>query len=124
MSAVSMQTLVGWSGDGVLASLRTEAQVRAAQTLGVPVVNLRPLAPGDVPRVMVDQEAIGRLAAEHLLERGFRRTAYFGQQGMWYSQQREHGFVERIRQAGGECSVLEAPRTSTPATPGIAGGTA
>ena len=111
MFAISMQILAGWSGDGVLAPLRTQAQLRAARALDVPIVNLAgSLRHTGFPRVMVDQEAVGRLAAEHLLERGFRRLAYFGQQGVWYSQQREHGFVERVRQAGGECSVLNAPQ--------------
>lgn len=109
---VSMQALAGWSGQGVLARLLTPAQLRAAQALGVPVVNLAgTLPPGGVPRVMVDQEAVGRLAAEHLLERGFHRAAYFGHQGVWYSKQREHGFVERIARAGGKCSVFAAPRS-------------
>ncbi len=109
---VSMQTLAGWSGHGVLAPLRTEAQLLAARALGVPVVNLAgTLRRTGLPRVMVDQEAVGRLAAEHLLERGFRRFAYYGQQGAWYSQQRQHGFVQRITRARGQCSVLKAPRS-------------
>jgi LacI family transcriptional regulator len=110
--AVSLNALAGWSGDGVLVPLRTKAQLRIAQSLSVPVVNLAgALPPCEAPRVMVDQEAIGQLAAEHFLERGFRRAAYFGQQGTWYSQQRQRGFVECVRKAGGECSVLEAPRS-------------
>jgi len=111
LSAASLRTLAGWSGDGVVASLETVAELRAAKTLGVPVVNLSAtLHNVEFPRVTVDQQAVGRLAAEHLLERGFRRTGYFGQHGVWYSQQREQGFVERIRQGGGDCSVLEVPR--------------
>ena len=83
----------------------------------MPVVNIAgALRHTGVPRVMVDQEAVGRLAAEHFLERGFRRLAYFGEEGMWYSQQRQHGFIERIAQAGGQCSVLEAP-TFSPSHP-------
>jgi LacI family transcriptional regulator len=106
-----LQTLVGWSGDGVVASLREKRHLRVAQSLGVPVVNVAgALPPGGVPRVMVDQEGLGRMAAEHLLQRGFRRTGYFGQRGVWYSTQRQRGFVEQIRRAGGECSVLETPR--------------
>jgi LacI family transcriptional regulator len=106
-----LKTLIGWPGDGVVASLRTKTQQRAAQKLGVPVVNVAgALFPGGVPRVTVDQELVGRMAAMHLLERGFRRTGYVGQQGTWYSKQRQHGFVEYILRAGGECSVLETPR--------------
>jgi LacI family transcriptional regulator len=110
--AVPLQTLTDWWGDGVLVCLNTESQLRAARTLRVPVVNLSGTLPsGGVPRVTVDQEAVGRLAAEHFLDRGFLRTAYFGQQGVWYSKQRECGFVARITQAGGQCAVLEAPRS-------------
>ena len=110
VSLLPLQTLVDWSGDGVIASVRTKSQLRVAQTLGVPVVNVSGvLRPGGVPRVTVDQQAVGQLAAEHLLERGFRRVGFFGQQGMWYSKLRERGFVERIGQAGGQCSVLVAP---------------
>jgi LacI family transcriptional regulator len=105
---ISVRTLAGWAGDGMLAFLRTETQLRAAQSLGVPVVNLSgSLCHSAVPRVMIDHETAGRLAAEHFLDRGFRRGAYFGLQDVWYSAQRCRGFVERIRQAGGECSVLE-----------------
>ncbi|HOM17755.1 MAG TPA: DNA-binding transcriptional regulator [Thermoguttaceae bacterium] len=109
---VSARALLSWPGDGVLAFLRTPARLRTARSLGIPVVNMAgALPPSEVPRVMVDQEAIGKLAAEHFLERGFRRTAYFGQRGMWYSRQRQRGFVERIRRAGGECRILEAPQS-------------
>jgi LacI family transcriptional regulator len=110
-SAISARTLATWSGDGALVLLRTSAQLRVVQALTIPVVNMAgSLRPGGVPRSMVDQVAVGQLAAEHFIERGLRRTAYFGQKGMWFSQQREQGFVARIKEAGGECSVLKAPR--------------
>jgi LacI family transcriptional regulator len=109
---LSVDGLTDWPGDGAIALLLTPGQLRTARTLNIPVVNLSGrLPPGGVPRVMADQEALGRLAAEHFLERGLHRTAYFGQQGVWYSQRRQFGFAERIRQAGGQCSVLEAPRS-------------
>ncbi len=51
---------------------------------------------------------MGRLAAEHLLERGFRRFGYYGLKGgVWYSQQREAGFIQPISAAGHTCSVHE-----------------
>ncbi|NOX55316.1 MAG: hypothetical protein GXP27_12940, partial [Planctomycetes bacterium] len=81
MFAVSLKTLASWSGDGVLAPLRSQAHVKAAKALKVALVNLAgTLRQTGFPRVMVDQQAVGQLAAEHLLERGFRRFAYFGQQ--------------------------------------------
>ncbi len=107
----SITSLVGWSGDGIIAPLRTKREVEIAKAFGVPVVNTSGhLRDGGFPCVMVDQEEVGRLAAAHLLERGFKRFGYYGQKNAWYSKQRQSGFVERIREGGGECSVLEAPR--------------
>jgi LacI family transcriptional regulator len=58
---------------------------------------------------MVDQEAIGRLAAEHLLDCGFRRFAYHGLERVWSSEQRKQAFIKHVSRRGGECSVLEVP---------------
>lgn len=103
-----MRSLKGWPGHGVIAPLTTGSELQVARTLGLPVVNLSgSLRQTDLPRVMVDHEAVGRLAAEHLLERGFRRFAYYGLKGAWFSNLRGRGFTERIEQAGGEVSVLE-----------------
>ncbi|MFV1965392.1 MAG: hypothetical protein ACC628_08210, partial [Pirellulaceae bacterium] len=67
ISAVSLKTLDGWPGHGVLAPLRTKAPLQAAKALEVPIVHMAgTLRYTGLPRVMVDQEAIGRLAAEHL----------------------------------------------------------
>jgi len=62
-----------------------------------------------LPRVMVDQHAVGRLAAEHLLNLGLRRLAFYGLHGPWYSRERYGGFLERSREAGVPCEVLETP---------------
>jgi LacI family transcriptional regulator len=53
------------------------ASVRQA---GIPAVNVWVNSPDQtLPHVIPDQRATGRLAAEHLLERGYRRLAYIGQ---------------------------------------------
>ncbi len=104
---LSVLSLKGWPGDGVLADLFTRKEARAAARLGMPVVNLSgALEHTGVPRVMNDHEAIGRLAAEHLLDRGFRRFAYYGLKSIWYGKQRELGFRQRIAREGYPCAVL------------------
>lgn len=57
----------------------------------------------DRPTVQSDHQAIGRLAARHLLERGFRRLGYFGIDD-WYATQRYLGFVAEAKSKG--ASVL------------------
>lgn len=66
--------------DGVIARASPELQRRLAG-LGIPLVNIwyqhaRPEVPGVYP----DAAAIGRLMAEHLIDRGFRRLAFISTQ--------------------------------------------
>jgi LacI family transcriptional regulator len=113
--ALDISSLAGWPGDGVIAAIRSPAQARSARKLGIPVVNLAGADAGlGIPRVMVDHEAIGRMAAEHLLERGLRRLAYCGFAELWYSRQRCQGFVRRAARAGAECEVFDAPHVTHP----------
>src|ERR1700759_1135012 len=70
---LSVRTLKRWDGDGVITALDNETEARFARRLKIPVVTFVGLVrqPG-IPRVMMDQPAIGRMAADHLMRRGFR----------------------------------------------------
>ncbi len=108
--AMSIRTLRGWRGDGVIAAISTPQEARTARRLGIPVVNLSgALEKTGLPRVMIDHYTIGRLAAEHLLQRGFRNLAYCGTKGLLYSQLRAEGFAHVARAAGASCTTLETP---------------
>lgn len=114
--ALTVKSLGDWPGQGVIASVATAVEARAARRLPMPVVNLAgSLQDCGLPRVMVDQTQAGRLAAEHLLSRGLRRLAFYGLGGLWYSQQRQRGFMERAAEASATCDVLEAPLPVDPA---------
>src|SRR3954470_2297456 len=67
-----VQALKNWRGDGVITVLRNASEAAAARRLNVPTVTFVTMlrSPG-VPRVIVDHAAVGRLAAEHLVTRGF-----------------------------------------------------
>jgi LacI family transcriptional regulator len=113
--ALTTHSLKDWPGDGVIAIISDRAEARAARRLEIPVVsvggNLRDCG---LPRVMVDPYAVGRLAAEHLLQRGLRQLAYYGLRGPWYSQERRRGFVDRAVAAGVPCEVFEMPPNTDP----------
>jgi LacI family transcriptional regulator len=51
-----------------------------------------PLAPDQDGAVLLDNAAIGRLAAEHLIERGFRHLAFIGEKNVAFSAGRADGF--------------------------------
>ncbi len=104
------RSLTGWSGDGAILAIGSRAEAQAARGLGIPVVNVcGAVRDAGLPRVMVDQEAIGRSAAQHLLDCGLRRLAYCGMAGLWYSQQRYMGFARRAKEARVRCILFEMP---------------
>ena len=105
--SVTIQNLGGWHGDGVIALIDTESDAHAAQELRVPVVNLSgALCDPGIPRVMVDHAMVGRMAAEHLLQCGFRRFGYYGIDNLWHTELRKRGFVERVEQEKCDCDVF------------------
>ena len=65
--------------DGLIARV-TASAARCIRRTGIPAVNVWVNSPDkSIPRVEPDQHAVGRLAASHLLERGYRRFGYLGQ---------------------------------------------
>jgi LacI family transcriptional regulator len=94
--------------DVILAQVVTQASEAALLQLGVPVVNFSGwLARSRVPRVGVDNPAVGRLAAEHLMQRGFSQLAGSGQLAADHSRQRIDGFTQAVTQNGR--TLLAAP---------------
>jgi LacI family transcriptional regulator len=112
---LSIQSQNGWKGNGIVAVLTDDLEVRAAQQFqaqGIPVVTISgALADPGVPRVCVDNAAIGKLAAEHLLDRGYRRLGFYGLGRVSYSHRREQAFRARLARAGLHCSSLLSPST-------------
>jgi LacI family transcriptional regulator len=111
-NAVSITQLVGWPGDGVIAALNTAKEAKCAETFHLPMVNMSSaLTNSPVPRSMVDNRAIGVLAAEHLLDRGFREFAYYGMGDIEYSSLRLQGFESRVGAAGFSTHEFSLPST-------------
>lgn len=50
--------------------------------------------------VVTDDHAVGRMAAEHFLRRGFRDLVFFGRSDHHYSRERQQGFAERAQESG------------------------
>lgn len=57
--------------------------------------------------VVADDRLIGRLAAEHFLERRFRNFAFFGYRNLGYSERRRDGFLARLAESGLDARVFE-----------------
>lgn len=92
--------LQGWDGDGIIASFYPQYSDLILRS-GIPAVDVDDQLPlPGVPRVQSDQEAIGALAAQHLLERGFARFAFIGYPEFVWSRRRQDGFERALREAG------------------------
>jgi LacI family transcriptional regulator len=95
--------------------------LQALRERGVPVVLLDRRAPvADQCSVAADDRLGGRLAAEHLLERGHRRIAFVGgSSGLPQIQERHDGVEQAVREA---CGADDALTVLSPASLTVAGG--
>jgi len=95
-----------WRGDGIIARVASHAYARHVTQAGVPVVNVSAiqLKGVDLPRVATDVRAVGRLAAEHFLDRGFRHFGYVGPRQRSYVESHYQGYVRALAEAGCQCT--------------------
>lgn len=86
--------------DGII--LRDVERIENVRPYGLPAVvvgHSHQEIPG-MANVITDSEAIGRMAAEHLMECGFREFAFCGLEGIPWSQLRGESFQRRLALAG------------------------
>ncbi|HXG10337.1 MAG TPA: DNA-binding transcriptional regulator [Gemmataceae bacterium] len=108
-----------WKGDGILVRIDNRETARAVRATGLPAVDLRGRVPGlGLPRVGVDNRVLARLAAEHLLERGFRRFGFCGiPRGEHpHLYRRGEDFLRLIEEKGYPCAVFPGPNDRRAAT--------
>jgi LacI family transcriptional regulator len=99
-----------WKWDGIIARVSTPAMAEVIRRAGVPVVDLSGSLPeAGFPRIRSDEGAVGRLAAEHLIERGFKNFAFCGFNGTDWSDLRRASFERRISEAGLTSQAFENP---------------
>jgi len=91
--------------DGIIARA-TPALTRVAKKMNVPLVNVwfnSPSTPS-LPGVFGDFRASGRMAAEHLMQRGFRHFACLAGEGDLAQRIATEGFHEMIQKRGCTCA--------------------
>jgi len=101
--------LKDWHGDGIIAAVKDPASDVVVQR-GIPVVDVvGVLRHEHVPLVHTNDQSVGRLGAEHLLERGFVNFGFCEYSGEFWSEQRRKGFEARLRESGIKCSAHQLP---------------
>ncbi len=93
--------LAEWKGDGIIARIENRRIARAVVRTGLPAVDVSAarLVPS-FPWVETDDAQIADLAAEHLLERGFKHLGFYGDARFNWSRWREKQFAAKVRAAG------------------------
>ncbi len=104
-----LRPLAEWNPHGIIAHLSGLSFANELLKLGKPLVDTAFMLEGlGVPAVDVDHTAVGRLAGEYFLSRGYRRFGYFGSRSVCYSRIREESFRLTVENAGFELSVCHA----------------
>lgn len=86
--------------DGVIGFLPDLATQSAVAALGIPTVNISShVTESQLPQVILDNAAAGRIAAEHFLKMGFTSLAFLGSPTE-FSRRRGEGFREVAAGAG------------------------
>lgn len=86
-----------WTGDGIISRATTPRLLEAISKTGVPLVDVTDRHNDlELPQVRSDDSAIGRLAAQHLYERGFRRFGFCGFKREAWSHRRQTAFMQWI----------------------------
>ena len=110
--SLKIDDLIDWPGDGILTTINTPEQAELAREMSIPVVNVSSVLPqSSVPRAMVNNQAVGRMAAEHLLSRGIKSFGFYGLEDVDYSKQRWVGFCERLNEVELTCEKHLATAT-------------
>jgi len=95
-----------WNGDGIIARIETEEIARTLRKTKVPVVDVSAarLIP-ELPWVETDDAEIARMAAGHLLDRGFQQLAFCGDSRFNWSLWRQSHFEKIVLGAGIPCHI-------------------
>jgi LacI family transcriptional regulator len=121
-SRLSLADLKRWGATGIIGRIQSPEIIEQVMKLGVSVIAMdrtaQQTAPGnplaEVSEISPDSHKVGRLGAEHFLDRGFQRFAFCGYAGRFWSQRRQQGFCERLHEACFSCNVYEPPPHRSP----------
>lgn len=97
-----------WRGDGIITRIASPEIRSVLASRKIPVVDLNEQLGGlGVPLISNDHAAVGKLAARHLMERGFQQFAYVGHAGHRWSDRRQAAFAQTVKRAGYPCAIYE-----------------
>ncbi|MFI4911893.1 MAG: substrate-binding domain-containing protein [Sedimentisphaeraceae bacterium JB056] len=106
-----MDHLAEWSPDGVIA-MAPEKLLGRILDFNVPLIAATSVSSDrleNVPIISADYEQMGKVAAEHLINKGFKSFAFCGIGETVWAKQREVGFARTLGEFGFEANVYSPP---------------
>lgn len=86
--------------DGLIVQAAIPAQLRKLTGLQAPVVNVSSkIESGEVPSVVSDDKAVGRLGADYFLRLGYRTFVFYSPYDRQFATLRHEGFSQRLAEA-------------------------
>lgn len=108
--------LKDWKGDGCIALFQCTDTLEYFRTHKIPLVDL---GLGDhslpIPRVVTDNREIGRLAAEHFRDHGYREVIALGPGNIQMYRERMESLTQYMEADGGTVTVLKTQENMQPA---------
>lgn len=110
-SQEELEHIKNWKPNGIIA--RDSKDVQEMEKWNVPLfISVAVKAPvTNRNNIITDDAAIAKMAAEHLLERGFKHFAYCGFNDIFWSRQRGESFSARIAEAGFKTHIYKQPKS-------------
>lgn len=101
--------LRNWNGDGIIAAVK-DLDRELFVHRGIPIVDIMGVhRHPSIPLVHTNDRSVGRLGAEHLLERGFLNLGFCEYLGEFWSLERRQGFEHTVGEKNLQCSVYKMP---------------
>ncbi len=118
VATAPLPNLRRWGASGAIGRFHSAKIARKILATGMPVIGIdlsdehlrrdNPLS--RISEIRAASHEVGRMAAEHFLDRGFRHFAFFGYPSRNWSQRRLEGFDVQLRQAGFACDAYHPAR--------------
>nr|WP_161488168.1 DNA-binding transcriptional regulator [Sedimentisphaera cyanobacteriorum] len=101
--------LKDWKANGIIAHNPTPKNKQLIMKLGIPVIT-RGIKIAGYPHISSDLEKISQMAANHLLERGYKNFAYCGFDSAEWSVMRGEYFAKMIKKASANITIYSQPK--------------
>lgn len=100
-----------WGAQGIIAQIQSETEADILHDSGIPVI-AQDFSErfSQIPNITGQYAKTGQMAADHFLQLGFTRFAFYGPQNMVWSRERGEGFAERVAERGYETLFYNQPK--------------